>query len=241
MSTICLRDIENWLHHWAPPETAASWDNVGMQIGDRRQRVSRVLLSLDVDQLCLDTMDQFKPHLVITHHPIFFKPLKSINYDSDMGRILTQFFKHKTALLTAHTNLDCAIGGVNDTFASYFGFQVENGKTLHGSFGKVFSETRSIDSLLSVMPAELKGATEKENVHKIAVCCGSGHGMVSWLPELGIDCLITGEITYHDHVFCNMHAISVITVGHKESEDLIVPIMGKQLAQSFGGLTIEEI
>jgi GTP cyclohydrolase I len=235
---ITLQTIQTWLHKWAPPETAASWDNVGLQVGDLNQEIKSVLVSLDVDKPTLKNMSKVKPDLVITHHPIFFKGIRSINYSSDMGQILSQFFKTKSALLSAHTNLDVAIDGVNDTLIKKYGFDPKNKKPISGAFGKVIKVKKTIAELTKVMTCTIQGDTTRKTVERIGFCCGSGHGLVSSLPRLKIDCFITGEITYHDHVFCDMHNITVLTVGHKESEDLIVPVIKTKLSESFPDLLI---
>ena len=128
MSTV--NDIMNLLYKWAPPELAAPWDNVGLQIGDTSQRVSSVLLSLDVDTECLTQLDVDDYDLVITHHPIFFKPLKQVLFDSDMGAILETFLKLKVSLLSLHTNLDAAEGGVNDALIGAYGITPHTGRPL---------------------------------------------------------------------------------------------------------------
>ena len=195
-------------------------------------------MALEVHKTTLKNITKYKPDLVITHHPIFFKPIKLIDYTSDIGQILSQFFKTKSALLSAHTNLDLAKEGVNDTFIKAFGLNPKNKETILEGFGKIIKTRKKVQELRNIMPCTLQGDTTQKTVKKIGVCCGSGHGLVSRLPALEIDCFITGEITYHDHVFCEMHNITVITVGHKESEELIIPVIKRKLQSDFPTIDI---
>ncbi|RAP38158.1 Nif3-like dinuclear metal center hexameric protein [Candidatus Marinamargulisbacteria bacterium SCGC AAA071-K20] len=238
MST-SLKQIHAWLNKWAPENTAAQWDNVGIQIGGPNQIIKSVLIALDVDKATLKTMAKTKPDLVLTHHPIFFNPLSSIDYSNDMGQILSHFFKTKATLLSAHTNLDLAADGVNDTFIKAFGLNPKNRKPIAQGFGKIVNVKKKVKDLAKIMPCTIQGDTSKKEVSKIGFCCGSGHGLVMALPSQDIDCFITGEINYHDHVFCDMNNITVITVGHKESEDVVLPIIKHKLSSSFPSLKIE--
>lgn len=97
----------------APFSTAESWDNVGLLVGNRAQEVSRVLLALDMTEAVLDEAKAMGAELVITHHPILFSPLKTLDSHSLIGKTLAAGI----AVISAHTNLDLAQGGVNDALA----------------------------------------------------------------------------------------------------------------------------
>jgi len=109
------------LDHLAPPRLAESWDNVGLQIGNRDWPVKKVWTALDplpevVARACENDVD-----LLVTHHPLFFKPVKRIDCSSPLGGIAEMALSHRLAIFSAHTNLDSVPGGVNDVLAGRIG------------------------------------------------------------------------------------------------------------------------
>jgi dinuclear metal center YbgI/SA1388 family protein len=217
-----LMDIKTMMDRWAPPETAESWDSVGIQLGDPQQKLSEIVVSLEVDEVVLDYLEKTINCAVITHHPLFFKPLKSVRYDTDMGLILARFIKGNHHLFSAHTNLDAARDGVNDCLIEQFGLKPKQGQPLLDGFGAFFDRPKySYETLCSVMPCEKRGAIYEDTISRLAFCAGSGHGFIKRIIDLNVDTFITGEITYHDHVTCRMNGIRVLVLGHKESENFI--------------------
>ena len=109
------------LDHLAPPRLAESWDNVGLQIGNRDWPVKKVWTALDplpevVARACENGVD-----LLVTHHPLFFKPVKHIDCRSPLGRIAEMALSRRLAIFSAHTNLDSVPGGVNDVLVGRMG------------------------------------------------------------------------------------------------------------------------
>jgi len=109
------------LNRIAPPRLAESWDNVGLQVGSPNWPVKKVWTALDplphvVESACENHVD-----LLITHHPLFFKPIKRIDGDSALGRITEMALSRRLSIVAAHTNLDSVAGGVNDALAQRMG------------------------------------------------------------------------------------------------------------------------
>lgn len=105
----------------APPRLAASWDNVGLQIGSRDWAVKKVWTALDplpevVAAACENDVD-----LLVTHHPLFFKPVKRIDCQTPLGRVVDMAVSRQLAILCAHTNLDSVSDGLNDVLAQRMG------------------------------------------------------------------------------------------------------------------------
>jgi dinuclear metal center YbgI/SA1388 family protein len=109
------------LNRLAPPHLAESWDNVGLQFGDGTWPVEQIWVALDplpevVAEACENEVD-----LLVTHHPLFFKPIKKIDCATPVGRIVNLAAAGRLAIFSAHTNLDSACGGVNDVLAGLLG------------------------------------------------------------------------------------------------------------------------
>lgn len=105
----------------APPLLSEDWDNPGWQLGDPGRSVDRVMIALDVTmEVCHESRDR-GVGLIVCHHPLIFKGIKSIRTDLPQGSLLAELVRNDIAVYTAHTNLDIANGGVNDVLASLLG------------------------------------------------------------------------------------------------------------------------
>ena len=104
----------------APAKLAYDYDNVGLLVGDKQTIVTKILLALDIsDEVITQAIEQ-KVQLIITHHPLIFKPLKNILADDRTGKLVQRLIKNDISYIAMHTNLDRAPQGVNDTLASLF-------------------------------------------------------------------------------------------------------------------------
>jgi dinuclear metal center YbgI/SA1388 family protein len=116
-----LADIESFFEQWAPRWTAWERDNVGIQIGLRSRKVSNLLIALDVTPRIVEEAVARKTELIVTHHPLLFRPLSSICDSDPVGSLALSLAEKKIALFSAHTNLDSATGGVSFTLAHALG------------------------------------------------------------------------------------------------------------------------
>jgi len=116
-----LADIENFFEEWAPRWTAWERDNVGIQIGRRSRKVSNLLIALDVTPDIVDEAVACKADLIVTHHPLLFRPPSSISDSDPVGTLVLSLAEKRIALFSAHTNLDSAAGGVSFTLARALG------------------------------------------------------------------------------------------------------------------------
>ncbi len=112
------KEIINIMDMWANPSLIDSWDNTGFQIGDEDKKVNKILLSLDLDRKSLDMAIDGGYDMIINHHPLIFKPLKSINSSSPKGKMILDIIRNDIIVYNAHSNLDLAKNGVNDELAN---------------------------------------------------------------------------------------------------------------------------
>ena len=117
------QEIIQLFEQFAPKKLAMEGDKVGLLIGSLNQTVQNVLVALDVTEEVVDEAIEKKVQLIIAHHPLIFRPLKTILTDDPYGRIISKLIKHDIAVYAAHTNLDIANGGVNDMLAEKLGLQ----------------------------------------------------------------------------------------------------------------------
>ena len=105
-----------------PPELAESWDTgIGLTCGNPTAQVERVLLAVDVDAITVAEAISAGAQLLLTHHPLLFRPVQSVAVDTDKGALIDQLIRAGVAHLACHTNADKAVGGVNDALAAALG------------------------------------------------------------------------------------------------------------------------
>lgn len=118
-----VADIEEFFNDWAPRWTAWERDNVGLQVGDRSRRVKRILVALDVTPEIVGEAIAKKAELIVSHHPLLFRPPSSITSSDAVGRMVLAMTENKIALFSAHTNLDFAREGVSFSLARALGLE----------------------------------------------------------------------------------------------------------------------
>ena len=119
--TACLADIIGFLNRLCPPDLAEDWDNVGLQVGDPAAKIDKILVCLDAEDIAIKEANTQGAQLVISHHPLIFKPIKRLSPTDMTGRVLFQAIKQDIAVVSAHTNLDRAADGLNDWLAERLG------------------------------------------------------------------------------------------------------------------------
>lgn len=233
---ILLQDMMDFFETFAPSHSAEKWDPVGLQVGHPHQKINSLALSLDVDLRCIAFLKTQEIDLVITHHPLFFKPLHSLIFNSEMDQILSVLLQKRCAVLSHHTNLDKAQGGINDSFCKAYGFNPDLG-TRVGFLKIVQNQGHTLHSLEKKLPCTLYDY-HKGPIHQIGFCAGSAHGIMKDVLTSGIQCLVTGELTHHDLVSCQFQKISVITVGHHASEVIGLQMLLPLIKTQFPGLRV---
>ena len=110
------------------------------------------------------------------------------------------------------------------------------------NFGKkvILEVATPLAEFATVMPSRCVGDTEKL-VNTVAFCAGSGKSLITSLPQHNVDLFITGEAGYHDEVFCELNDITLMLLGHYESEILVLNAIQKRLYTEFPKLTIDVI
>lgn len=123
-----------YMEQLAPKHYAVEHDRIGLQLGTLNKKVERVLVTLDVTLEVVQEAIQQQVDLIIAHHAIIFRPIGSIDTATPAGKLYEQLIKHDIAVYISHTNLDVAIGGVNDLLADLAGMEKENRKLLETTY-----------------------------------------------------------------------------------------------------------
>lgn len=116
MSVKCS-SIINIMEEIAPTSFAEKWDNVGLQVGDYSREIKKVMICLELNNDVMDEAISKNIDMIITHHPLIFKPLSSLVASDPIVKIINKLIKHDINLYSSHTNLDNAVGGTSDYLA----------------------------------------------------------------------------------------------------------------------------
>lgn len=236
---VYVNQIMAALDDLAPPELAADWDTaIGLEIGDPKDSVSRVLLTLDVTSQAVAIARESGFNLIITHHPLLFSPLPSIRQDVPEQRLAAELIKARINLIAAHTNLDAAQGGVADCLANRLGLQSDDRQIvgMYGRHGKL-PEPRLISDLISFVKKELGSpgcrinTDDNREISHLAVFPGSfSEDELPLLITSGIDAIICGEIKHHVALMLAARGIVAIDAGHDVTERVVLRPLAAKLA-----------
>jgi dinuclear metal center YbgI/SA1388 family protein len=125
-----IKTIAGYLEELAPPLLALPGDPVGLQLGDPRAEVSALLVALELDHAALAQAVAVKAELVVTHHPLFFQPLRALDESTPHGALIAQTIRNKISVFSAHTNLDIAPRGLNNRLADLLGMAQEGRRVI---------------------------------------------------------------------------------------------------------------
>lgn len=109
----------NQFEQWVPKRFAVEGDKNGLMVGTLNKQINKVMIALDVLEETMDEAIEKQVDLILAHHPLLFRPLKQINLETPIGRIIKKAIEHNITIYAAHTNLDVANGGVNDLLANH--------------------------------------------------------------------------------------------------------------------------
>lgn len=241
-----LKKITTLIENWAPLHTAASWDNNGLQIGSIDTDIARILITLEINDSVFNHLEKNHYDLVITHHPLIFKALTSIDLNTDTGQIIKRFIQKDIALYAAHTNLDAAADGVNDALIAKYDIDPTSGQPMVEGIGKYFKKPPSseLKFYTDKIPGKLTLASSitakktPEKISRVAFCGGSGRSLLKKCVERKIDLFITGELGYHDEEFCKLNGIHTLQLGHRESEVFGLDKIKEKIASAYPKLDI---
>ena len=250
-----IKQVLAALETFAPLPLQESYDNAGLQIGlTGEQDVTGALLCLDITLDVVDEAIRSGFNLIVSHHPLLFHGLKRIAADgTSVERIVMKAIRNNIAIISMHTNLDNALGGVNHKMAEKLGLEnvrflqplnragVEGGS---GVIGEIYAKALGVPVIEHIkavfkapcaqcsMPATKRGSSDKL---KIALCGGGGSFMLSEAKAQGADIFITGEMHYHEY-FEALGDIQIVVLGHYETEQYTTELLQEILASSCPSL-----
>lgn len=249
MATVA--EIAAFLNTFAPPCFAEDYDNVGLLIGNADQETKKVLVTLDADEAVAKEAREKGASLIVSHHPLIFKPLRRVTCEDSVARTAISLIKDDIALFSIHTNFDSVKSGLGDLFLDKIG-KTKNRVPLEGEgengIGR-FAELEKEETLLELLDhmketfslknIRFVGDTHKK-MKKIAVCNGGGAEFVYLAKEMGADCYISGDIKYQHARFAYENGLALVEIPHYSAEKIFCDYAAKLLKEKFGE-TVEVI
>ena len=225
------------LERFAPLPLQESWDNAGLQVGLTETEVSGALLCLDVNEKIVDEAIRKGCNVVVSHHPLLFRGLKTISDLTDVQRTVMKAIQKGICVISMHTNMDNAKGGVNYKMAEKLGLLdvlclapktvdgVESGSGVIGELPEAQASDDFVLAVKKVFGVECAMCNEllRRPVRKVALCGGAGDFLLDEALKAGADAFITGEMHYHQY-FGYEQQIQICVIGHYQSEQYTAEI-----------------
>ena len=230
-------DILEFIDSFAPFNTALPFDNAGLLVGDGQKEANKIGVVLDVTDEAVEYAAQNGIDLIVSHHPVIFNPLKKLTTDS----VPYLLAKHDIAVISAHTNLDAAKGGVNDALAN--ALELENIVPLAESDGGDFPPMGRIGELkqpisdrdfakfvANKLCTKAKTVLSGKEIARVALCGGAGEDFIAPALKAGADALVTADVKHHNLLLAKSLGLCLIDAGHFETENVVVPVLAEKLA-----------
>jgi dinuclear metal center YbgI/SA1388 family protein len=219
-----IEKIYEFLDNLSPFELQEKWDNSGLIVGSMSDEVEHICLSLELNSEVVQNAPD--KTLFITHHPLIFNAFKKLDFTKYPNNIVKTLAQKECAALAMHTNID------KTHLNRYVAERILGQKVIDsGDFVCYFDVDMSFDELCMFISKKLDIQTLKtvksaENIKRAALCTGSGGDLIELIEA---DCFISGDLKYHNAVAAKENGLSLIDIGHFESERYFTNVLMEYL------------
>ena len=260
--SVKIYQVVDALEHYAPLPLQEGYDNAGLQVGlTEAVEVSGALLCLDVTEAVVDEAIRKGCNLIVSHHPLIFRKLARISDENYVQRTVRKAIKNDITIVSMHTNMDAAMGGVNFKIAVKLGLrnlrffggekEIDGVKGGEGVIGEITDETDTLhadgiaaDDLVLMLRERFQAECVQCNqllrrpIRKVALCGGAGSFLLDAAIAAGADAFITGEMHYHEF-FGHEQEIQICVIGHYQSEQFTSEIFRSIITEKCPGVKCE--
>lgn len=260
--SVKIYQVVDALEHYAPLPLQEGYDNAGLQVGlTEAVEVSGALLCLDVTEAVVDEAIRKGCNLIVSHHPLIFRKLARISDENYVQRTVRKAIKNDITIVSMHTNMDAAKGGVNFKIAEKLGLhnlrffggekEIDGVKGGEGVIGEITDETDTLhadgiaaDDLVLMLRERFQVECVQCNqllrrpIRKVALCGGAGSFLLDAAIAAGADAFITGEMHYHEF-FGHEQEIQICVIGHYQSEQFTSEIFRSIITEKCPGVKCE--
>jgi dinuclear metal center YbgI/SA1388 family protein len=249
---IPLDELREYLEAFAPLRLAADWDNVGLLVGDHRKQISRVMTCLTVTRQSAAEAIREQADLIITHHPLPFRPLKKMTTESVAGELLLELIAAGIAVYSPHTCFDSASQGINQQIAA--GLQLNDihpiqpivndieqlGSGRVGSCQNAITGgtlCQAVKDFFGIDRVAYAGDLQR-SIRKVGIACGSAGDFLAQAIRLDCDAFITGETSFHTFLEAEAQSRLLILPGHFATERFAVVSLAGKIQHDFKQLAV---
>jgi dinuclear metal center YbgI/SA1388 family protein len=207
---VLLGDLLNTFEELWPESGAESWDAPGLVIGNRSDRVSRILLTVDITDEVVEEAIAGEFDLVVAHHPFMMRGVKSMAEDTAKGSVVAKAIRANLSIFSAHTNADIVPRGVSAALAALLNLEnsgplVESGPQIgHGRVGSL-PQTATLGEFARMLARKLPATASgirvagdfDQQVKKVALCGGAGDSFIEAAYATGADLYVTSDLRHH--------------------------------------------
>lgn len=244
-----IKEVVDALERFAPLPLQESYDNAGLQVGLTEAEVSGALLCLDVTEAVVDEAVALGCNLIVSHHPLIFHALKHVTYENDVQCAVAKALKNDVTVVSMHTNMDNAPGGVNFKIAEKMGLEgcrffaqkavcgIDCGSGVIGSLPEQVAADDFIIMLKRTFDVECVQCNQllRRPIKTVAVCGGAGSFLLGDAIAEGADAFVTGEMHYHEY-FGHEQDIQIAVIGHYQSEQFTNEIFKEIIERECKGV-----
>jgi len=251
---LTVDDVTSLLDKLAPCRLAEEWDNVGLLVGHRRRPVRTIMTCLTITPATATEAIERKVDLVISHHPLPFRPLKRLTSDTTEGRLLLDLIAADVAIVSPHTAFDSALLGINQRLAEGIGLSdivplipavdvgeespVGAGRCGRLPVGTSFDElVLRVKRFLALEHLRVVGPLDRK-ITRVAIVCGSGGSLLDRAMAVACDGMLTGEASFHTCLAAQSHGMGLVLAGHFASERFAVECLAEVVAAQLPSVDV---
>lgn len=253
-SMTTVNSIYEILDRTAPFKYQEKWDNSGLIVGDGDSEVNKILIALDITNSVVDEACRKGSDLIISHHPVIFHPLKTIDFNNPVCRLLQEF---KSAICI-HTPFDVAKGGINDIIYDMLkkplmleddaeSIEVVSNDGVTG-YGKICSTMLSDDFDEKEIAAILKDVFNctvvrycegTRYIRRVAFCSGAGGSFLDTVIGMNADVYITGDVKHDQWITARNNGLALFDCGHYHTETIALDYLKRVIQANFPDVKVE--
>lgn len=224
----------------APQSYAMEWDHVGLLIGTDRPEIRKVLVALDLTTAVADEAIAGGFDLVLTHHPILWEPVSKIDPNAYETAAAYRLIRNGIGMFAAHTNLDAAPGGVNDSLAALLGLY-DVRPLPPENLGRIgmLDAPMPFSAFAALCEAKLNTCARivgdpHDPIRTVGLIGGSGGSDVRFVKEAGCDAFVTGEMKHSQALEAEYLGLHCCVLGHYETENIVLqPLINRLQNANF--------
>ncbi len=247
-----IAQVSQFLNQFAPTRLAEEWDNVGLLVGDPKLKAGRIMTCLTVTPESAAEAISQQADLIVSHHPIPFRPLKRITTETVASKLIWDLIRAGVSIYSPHTGFDSAVSGINQSLSQRLGIvdatpikpiQDDPEQLGAGRIGKL-ATAKSLGDFIAQIKTDFDLTTVRavgtadRSVNKVAVACGSGGSFLSAAVRAGCDTFVTGEATFHTALEAKANGVAMVLLSHHSSERFAVELLAATLASEFSDSTV---